>query len=115
MLASCSDGETARVWNVASGAAVHTLTGHNDYVRSIAWYPDGSGLVTGGDDGTARLWELNNSSRSVRCVRVIKDGLEDTVQAVACSACGFLVFAATSGGVVRIYNASEALSFIQQS
>lgn len=35
------------------------LRGHTDRVRAVAFSPDNRWLVTGCDDGTARLWNLN--------------------------------------------------------
>lgn len=35
------------------------LTGHQKYIRTIAFSPDSRWLVTGSDDRTARLWNLN--------------------------------------------------------
>jgi WD40 repeat protein len=35
------------------------LTGHQKYIRTIAFSPDSRWLVTGSEDRTARLWNLN--------------------------------------------------------
>src|SRR5262245_29757195 len=35
----------------------HTLIGHRSEVRSVCWSPDGARLATGGDDGTAKVWD----------------------------------------------------------
>ncbi len=66
ILAFSSDG---RVMAVAIGAAVQlvevetgktmaTLRGHSDTVLSIAFSPDGSQMVTGSADRTARIWDI---------------------------------------------------------
>src|SRR5271166_4731395 len=34
-----------------------TLKGHNGYVLSVAWSPDGKRLATGSDDHTAKVWD----------------------------------------------------------
>src|SRR5262249_34495398 len=35
-----------------------SLTGHTAAVRAIAWSPDNRELLTGSDDGTARIWDI---------------------------------------------------------
>jgi WD40 repeat protein len=45
------------VWDAASGELLFTLKGHGDDVLGVAWSPDGTRIVTGGGDGTARVWQ----------------------------------------------------------
>jgi WD40 repeat protein len=56
-----SDDRTARVWDVASGAELHTLR-HQDRVEDVAFAPDGTRLATANYDGKARVWELTSNA-----------------------------------------------------
>jgi len=50
--------QATRVWNATSGENLINLTGHNASVIAVAFSPDGSLLVTGSHDATARIWDL---------------------------------------------------------
>ena len=54
--ATTADG--ASVWDARTGRLRFTLVGHGGFVLSAAWSPDSSRLVTGGVDGTAKVWEI---------------------------------------------------------
>ena len=58
ILASGSDDHTVRLWDVATGRPIRTLTGHTSYVYSVAFSPDGKILASGSDDDTVRLWDV---------------------------------------------------------
>ena len=46
----------ARLWDAKDGQPLATLPGHRSAVTSVAFSSDGRHLLTGSDDGTARLW-----------------------------------------------------------
>jgi WD40 repeat protein len=58
-LASGSDDNSVRLWDVASGRPVGgPLTGATDGVNSVAFSPDGKTLASGSDDNSVRLWDV---------------------------------------------------------
>jgi RNA polymerase sigma factor (sigma-70 family) len=50
-------GSVVRLWDVRTGDELHTLKGHDNGVRSVAFSPDGKRLVSGSHDSTVRVWE----------------------------------------------------------
>jgi len=44
--------------DAATGAEVVRFVGHSALVRGIAFAPDGTGLATGGDDRSIKLWDV---------------------------------------------------------
>ena len=47
-----------RIWDVQTGYLVERLRGHGDSVRSVAFTPDGSGLISGSSDNKIKRWDL---------------------------------------------------------
>jgi WD40 repeat protein len=46
------------VWDAETGRAVTPPLEHQGQVRSAAFSPDGTHLVTASDDSTARVWDI---------------------------------------------------------
>lgn len=52
------DGSTVEVWDLAAGRCLRTLSGHDNPVQGAAIDAAGRLAISGGWDGTARLWRL---------------------------------------------------------
>lgn len=48
-----------RLWNVATGRHTQTLIGHKYLIDSVTFSPDGETLISGGQDGTILIWDVN--------------------------------------------------------
>jgi WD40 repeat protein len=57
---SGSDDSTVRVWDIATGQADQTLTGHSDEVTSVEFSPDGKKVVSRCPGHTSTLSAVNN-------------------------------------------------------
>lgn len=51
-----------KIWD-ARGQLIQTLIGHDSWVRSIVFHPSGRFLLSVGDDGTLRSWDLADGGR----------------------------------------------------
>mmetsp|Transcript_54508 Transcript_54508/g.138463 ORF Transcript_54508/g.138463 Transcript_54508/m.138463 type:complete len:1744 (+) Transcript_54508:70-5301(+) len=50
-------------WNSDSGQLLRVMCGHEGRVNAVAGLPDNQQAVSGGDDGTARLWSLSTGAQ----------------------------------------------------
>lgn len=62
LLASGSEDNTIRLWNVINGSINKTLNQHLGAVTCITFSPDGKTLASGSDDGTIILWNIGDET-----------------------------------------------------
>lgn len=51
--------KVVKVWNLDDCKLLTNLIGHKGFISTVAVSPDGSLCASGGQDGTAMLWDLN--------------------------------------------------------
>jgi WD40 repeat protein len=94
---SASDDRTLRVWDLATGAELARLTGHEDWVLAVALTPDGRRAVSASDDRTLRVWDMETGQELAvvaldgrpACVAVVpSDAAAGVVTLVAGDAAG---------------------------
>jgi WD40 repeat protein len=81
------------------GPLLRTLTGHDDLVHSVAVSADGRRAVSGSDDHTVRVWDLDSGE----LVRTLT-GHEDAVHSVAISADGRHAVSGSDDHTVRVWD-----------
>lgn len=70
-LATTSDDDTVRWWDMTNRSQIAVLTGHTGEVVAAAFSPDGRVLATTSTDGTTRLWDPDPSRVTTRNCHVI--------------------------------------------
>ena len=57
-MVSASIDHTLKLWDLASGREVRTLTSHSNVVTDVAVTPDGQRAVSASHDQTLKVWDL---------------------------------------------------------
>jgi len=78
---------------------IHTLSGHDDRVRSIAWSPDGHCLASGSSDNTIRLWDPISGA----CIHTLL-GHSETVWSIAWSPDGSCLASGSEDKTIRLWD-----------
>jgi len=60
---SCSDDNTARLWDVEAGTCIRILKGHKDKVNGVAFSPLGDTVASASLDSTVRIWDVETGER----------------------------------------------------
>jgi WD40 repeat protein len=99
MLASGSDDNTVKLWDVKAGRLIDTLEGHRWGVTSVAFSPDGSILASGGGDITVKLWDVKDSK-----LIATLEGHKDDVRSVAFSRDGAMLASGSMDNTVKLWD-----------
>jgi len=90
---------TAVAWDWSANLVTMTFVSHTDSVRSVAFSPDGSHLLTASADGTARVWDVESGESTVSML-----GHTGGVFDAALSPDGRLVATASGDETVRLWD-----------
>lgn len=62
-LSASGDAEgNIKLWDAETGIEAMTITAHSGAVNELVWSPDGQMLISGGDDGFVRIWQIDADS-----------------------------------------------------
>ena len=100
VVASAGDNGEIKLWNLRNGTSV-TLGRHDDTVNSIAFSPDGTLLVSGGDDYVLKLWNVTHKHH-ITTREHITDRTRSQVKAVTFSPNGSMI--ATGGRHAKLWD-----------
>ena len=101
-IAAGSREGTVYVWNFQNPEEPTLLTGHTDYVTSLAFSPDGKRLVSGARDDTTRLWDVASGEQ----IAPLPLDEPRCTEGIAFSPCGKMI----AGGMddeIRLWCAEE--------
>jgi WD40 repeat protein len=60
LAASASWDDTVRLWNLESGALLHTLAAHTANVNAVSFHPAANRLYSGGADNRVHIWDTDS-------------------------------------------------------
>ena len=80
-----------------------SLEGHRDEINSLDYSKDGRFIVSGSEDGTARIWDLDTNSHRVLETQAT-EGEDTAVVSVSVSHDGRLVAAGCKDKIIRIWD-----------
>lgn len=97
VIVSCGWDKLVKVWNLTNCKLKTNHFGHNGYLNCVTVSPDGSLCASGGKDGKAMLWDLNEGKHLYTL------GAGETINALVFSPNRYWLCAAT-GPSVKIWD-----------
>lgn len=89
-VAIAGDDHVVYLWNLANQQFVQHLRGHRDWIRSLAYTPDGSRLISAGNDRRILSWDANEgNSRELVQLNVVVTTIAPSPDGQTLAALGF--------------------------
>jgi WD40 repeat protein/serine/threonine protein kinase len=117
-LGSTTEGKpmTLRIWDAATGQALHTLVGHQGLIMRVAFSPDGKKLASASWDGTVRVW-YTATGKPIRVLsgQFAVNGVAFSPDGRRVAACGGALGLLTLafGGQVKVWDAETSQEVVK--
>ncbi|WP_242063163.1 hypothetical protein [Nostoc sp. FACHB-892] len=102
ILATGSDDNTIKLWEVNTGQLISTLVGHSWSVVAVAFTADGKTLLSASWDKTVKLWRVSTAEEIVTL-----SGHVDSVSAVAVSKVTQLIASGSRDKTIKLWQLVE--------
>ncbi|MEH2396947.1 serine/threonine-protein kinase [Nostoc sp.] len=102
ILATGSDDNTIKLWEVNTGQLICTLVGHSWSVVAVAFTADGETLLSASCDKTVKLWRISTAEEIVTL-----SGHVDSVSAVAVSKVRQLIASGSRDKTIKLWQFVE--------
>ena len=97
-----STDNTVKLWDVASGREIMSLSGHQYSVNSVSFSPDGKTLASAGWDSTVKLWDVASGTQLKSL-----SGHQASVSSVSFSPDGKTLASATWDNMVKLWDVAS--------
>ncbi|HEY9695382.1 MAG TPA: WD40 repeat domain-containing protein [Oculatellaceae cyanobacterium] len=98
-LASGSDDQTIKLWNIKTGQLLRTINAHKDRVTSVAFTPNGKILTASDQENTIKLWNFNNGE-----LLTTLTGHKAGIASIAVSPDSKILVSASEDKVIKLWN-----------
>ena len=98
ILASCSEDETIKLWDVSTGRCRKTIKGHIK-IWTVKFSSDGKLLAAGNQDGTVCFWDVKTGA-NIRCI----EAHSNWIWAIAFSPDGRYLASGSADTTIKIWN-----------
>lgn len=100
LIVSCGWDKVVKVWDLGSCILKTNLVGHTSALHTVTISPDGSLCASGGKDGVAMLWDVNEGKH------LYSLPANSTINSLCFSPCNYWLCAATDNSV-KIWNLED--------
>ena len=99
ILASSSDDTTIKLWDTNTGECLQTLWGHDSWVYSVNFSPDGQILASGSRDRTIKLWDWHTGE----CLHTLQGHVQQ-VKTISFSPCGRRLASGSNDNTLKLWD-----------